>query len=45
MESRARHFMVAEEVSTISRALGEKDEVLGRISRAWYFVLLDARIN
>ncbi len=37
--------MVAEEVSTISRALGKADEVLGRISSAWYFVLLDTRTN
>ena len=45
MEGRAGHFVVAEEVSTIGRTVGEKDEILGRFSRDWYFALLDTRTN
>lgn len=45
MESRAKYIVVAEEVSTIGRTLGEKDEILGRFLRAWHFALLDERID
>ena len=37
--------MVAEEVSTIGCTVGEKNEILGSFSRAWYFALLGTRIN
>ena len=37
--------MVAEEVSTIGCALGEKNEILGRFSGACDCALLDTRIS
>ena len=43
MEGRAGHFVVAEEVSTIGRTVGEKDEILGRFFGAWHFALLGTR--
>jgi hypothetical protein len=45
VESGARYFVVAAEVSTIGCAVGEKNEILGRVSRAWYFALLGTRIS
>lgn len=43
MESGAGHFMVATKIATLSRAMGETNEVLGRFSNTWYFGVLGQR--
>lgn len=41
MESRARHFLATEKIQKIGCSMGKKNEILGRLSGAWDFALLD----
>lgn len=43
MESRARHFLAAKKIPEIGSSMGKKDEILGRLFRAWHIALLDTR--
>jgi hypothetical protein len=45
MESGARYFLVAEKIQKIGCSMGKKDEILGRLSRAWHSVLLDTGVG
>lgn len=43
MESRERDFLVAKEIPKIGGSMGKKNEILGRLSRAWDCALLGTR--
>lgn len=43
MEGRAGYFLAAKKIPKVGNSMGKKDEILGGLSRTWYFALLGTR--